>query len=476
MSKKKLLSGREKELCEMAERYENAKAQNKTIYLDAMDLTDLADWYAVHEQGDLAMEVAEYGLKLHPDNTSLLIEMAYLHLEFGKLNKAISIAEQIDGQLVESKILKAQLLLTEGKEEEATRLLDTIEDKQALSNMTSVAYMYINMQYPEKAFEWLKAGLDKYMENEGYLSTLADAYYGKGMIEEAESTYNKLIDINPYSPFYWYGLARCYFDRQEFNKAIESCDYALISDEEFADAYLIRGHSYFYLGNETAALENLKEAARLGTTTQSFIDILIGLNKIEKGEWKEAYMHLEHAIENYDEDSSTPLSALYANAGYCLYKLKDTQKASEYLEIAHSINPQDSDVYLIEGKAHLENGDINESIKSWDKALECAPDAITWHEIGLCSMEAYLLDISQSAFEKVKELEPNFYGINEKLATLYILQNNEEKFAEYNKMCKYPLQPDEISRLHQLLKTGNKEENMKNIRTVLNTLRQQYLF
>ena len=42
MSKKNLLSGRDKELQELAEQYEAAKAENKPIYLDADDLADLA--------------------------------------------------------------------------------------------------------------------------------------------------------------------------------------------------------------------------------------------------------------------------------------------------------------------------------------------------------------------------------------------------------------------------------------------------
>ena len=81
MSKKNLLSGRDKELQEMAEQYEAAKAENRTIYLDADDLADLADWYAVHHKYAMATEVVEYGLGIHPDNTALLVEQAYLFLD-----------------------------------------------------------------------------------------------------------------------------------------------------------------------------------------------------------------------------------------------------------------------------------------------------------------------------------------------------------------------------------------------------------
>ncbi len=71
MSKKNLLSGRDKELQELAEQYEAAKAENKPIYLDADDLADLADWYAMHRKNSQATEVVEYasvgraGLSLH---------------------------------------------------------------------------------------------------------------------------------------------------------------------------------------------------------------------------------------------------------------------------------------------------------------------------------------------------------------------------------------------------------------------------
>ena len=41
MSKKNLLSGRDKELQELAEQYEAAKAENKPIYLDAVSYTHL---------------------------------------------------------------------------------------------------------------------------------------------------------------------------------------------------------------------------------------------------------------------------------------------------------------------------------------------------------------------------------------------------------------------------------------------------
>ena len=90
MSNKNLLSGRDKELQELAEQYELAMSAKQPFYLDADDLADLADWYGTKKNYDKALEIAEYGLKLHPDSTALMIEYAYLHLDSGKRAKARS--------------------------------------------------------------------------------------------------------------------------------------------------------------------------------------------------------------------------------------------------------------------------------------------------------------------------------------------------------------------------------------------------
>lgn len=329
MSKKNLLSGRDKQLQEMAEQYEAAKAENRTIYLDADDLADLADWYAVHHKYAMATEVVEYGLGIHPDNTALLVEQAYLFLDTQHKEQAKDILERIAEESSEVKVLKANLLLGEGKEEEAEAILNSIDDKDDLANIVDVSYMYIDMGFPEKALTWLTRGLEKYAEEEAYLAVTGDCYYAQGLFEKATFFFNKLIDKNPYSAPYWFGLARCYFDQQMFDKAIEACDYATVADDEFADAYLMKGHSFFQLGNEESAMENYLQAEKFHLVSHGFINTFIGLNKTSKGEWKEGYDYLEKAITAEDSHDFA-LPSLYANAALCLHKMGKKRKAHQY--------------------------------------------------------------------------------------------------------------------------------------------------
>ena len=470
MSKKNLLSGRDKELQELAEQYEAAKAENKPIYLDADDLADLADWYAMHGKSEQATEVVEYGLSLHPDSTPLLVEQAYLFMDAQNREQAKLVIERIsEDYSSEVKVLKANILLGEGKIDEAEQLLDTIEDKEELANIIDVSYMYIDMGYPVKALPWLAGGSERYAEDEAYLAVTADCFHAQGLNQKAEALYNKLIDKNPYSAPYWFGLARCYFEQQLFDKAIDACDYAIVADEEFAEAYIMKGHAFYQLGNEESALENYTLAEKYKAINPDFLQMFIGLNEISKGHWEEGYRHLESAIQSKDTDS-TILPSLYAHAGNCLYKLGKKRKAGQYFKKSHEIDPEDVDSYLIEGRMYMEDGDFDKAVKKWALALERAPYADTWNEIGIYSMELGQLNHARMAFEHVKELESDFENINEKLASLYLLLKDKENFQKYNQLCKRPFQLEDLKKIEEMLESEDKEELAQAMKNILNAL------
>ncbi|MCD8184825.1 MAG: tetratricopeptide repeat protein [Bacteroides sp.] len=470
MSKKNLLSGRDRELQELAEQYEAAKAENKPIYLDAEDSADLADWYAVRGKYPMATEVVEYGLELHPDNTELLVEKAYLLMDTQDRDKAKQIIDNIsEDYSSEVKVLKASLLLGEGKMDETEQMLNALEDKDDLANIVDIAYMYLDMGYPPKALEWIARGLEQYAEEEAYIAVTADCYLAQGLAEKAEFFYNKLIDKNPYSAPYWFGLARCYFEQQKFDKAIEACDYAIIADDEFGEAYVMKGHAFYQLGNEEKALESYTTASKYQAITTDFLHMFMGLNLLSKGNWEDGLNYLESAIESQDEDSLT-LPSLYAHAALCLHKMGKKRKASQYFKKAHELDPKDVDVYLLEGRTYMEDGSYDKAVKKWAMALKYAPYADTWNEIGICSIEIGQLSYAKLAFERVKEMDPDFEGINERLTSLYMLLRDKENFLKYNQLCEHPFQLEELEKMEELLNNENQKEFAKVMKSILNAL------
>ena len=80
MSRKNIPSEK-KELEKLITNYEAAKAENRQLYLDGDQLADISDWYASRSKFEEAQEAVTYGLQLHPGNTDLLVEQAYLYLD-----------------------------------------------------------------------------------------------------------------------------------------------------------------------------------------------------------------------------------------------------------------------------------------------------------------------------------------------------------------------------------------------------------
>ena len=182
MNKKKLLSGRDKELQELAESYEQSKAEGRSIYMDAEDFADLADWYALRHKPALAQEVVTYGLNIHPNNTSLLVQQAYLYLESNKIDKAQEVTKLIEERTAEATILKAQMLLINGENEASKALLDTINHDD-VDNIVEVAYMYMDEGLYDEAWKWLQPGTEKYKEDSAYQAVCAEYYYSQRLLE-----------------------------------------------------------------------------------------------------------------------------------------------------------------------------------------------------------------------------------------------------------------------------------------------------
>jgi tetratricopeptide (TPR) repeat protein len=107
---------------------------------------------------------------------------------------------------------------------------------------------------------------------------------------------------------------------------------------------------------------------------------------------------------------------------------------------------------------YVEEGDYEKGIKQWAKALNCAPSADTWNEIGMHSMEIGYLDYAKIAFERVCELEPEFEGINEKLTVLYMTLHDKENFIKYNQKCTRPFDLKELEKMQAMMENEDRED------------------
>lgn len=478
MTNKKLCSDRERRLMDMARNFEMAKAEGKHIYLDAEDFADLAEWYARHNYFAEAEEVIQYALRLHPGNTSLLIEQVYEHLDREDREGAGKILRQIEEESDEVTILRARMLLEYNRLNDAELELDTLECKYSRDNIIDVAYIFLETGYTEKAGEWL-AHWQWDTDSLEYCAAMTDYCMDKGDYEQAIILFNKLIDMNPYSSASWYGLGRCYFALKQYDKTIEACDYALVPNDEFGDAYLLKGYAYTMLQNLQKAQENYEKAVQYNSISGSFMHILLGINKLETCEWVEAYEHLDKVI-HFEQEESNSIgihSSLYTDAALCLknVSIKDfSVLICKYCDKALQLDRFNLDAYLLKGLTCIFLGEETQGISLWEEAALLIPGTDTWMSISYSALEAGLFDYSLKALLKVKETEPTHLNLNERLTLTYILLKNKEKASHYNELSRKPLPQNTMNEIFQALKDYSKEDCVRLLRDYLKDFGEAY--
>ena len=182
------------------------------------------------------------------------------------------------------------------------------------------------------------------------------------LIEQAIVVFNKLIDKNPYNPAYWVGLAKCQFATKDFDKAIESCDFAIAADEEFGEAHIIKAHSLFHLENIEGAIVEYRKALKYKTLSPEFTYMFIGLAYTQQENWAEAnesYSMALRAIEENGNGSSPLLSDIYSNKALCASRQGDSEEAHRLCRLAKERAPQDAEPYLLEGRIYMEEDNFD---------------------------------------------------------------------------------------------------------------------
>lgn len=437
-----------KQIATLITNYEEAKAENRQLYLDADQLADIADWYASKRKFKEAQEAITYGLKIHPGNTALLIEQAYLYLNTQKLQKAKKAADSITEDFdSEVKLLKAELLLNEGKLEEAQWQLSTIEDPDELETIIDVVFLYLDMGYPDAAKEWLDRGKSRYAKDEEYMALTADYLASTQQVESAIIHYNKLIDKSPFNPSYWMGLVKCYFVQEQIDKAIEACDFALAADDRCGEAYAYKAHCFFYLNNSDDAIENYQKAIELKSIPPELGYMFMGISYGNKEEWQKADEYYNKVITRFEEKGNS-LSVLlidtYTSKAFALSHLGRYEEAHQLCEKAKEINPNEGLIYLTEGKLYLAEELEDEAALSFNQAIKINPSIDMWYMIAFAYSENNYLMEAQECFEKVYQMNPKHENVTEKLSVLSLIHGDIDNFFKYNLECEHPLKEDII--------------------------------
>ena len=357
---------------EVVKRYEQFLAGSSAGYFDIEEMESIVEYYLRRGRTKDSSKALELGLQLHPNSNTLKIKRGKIYLAVGDINKALQTLNSLsENTEYEALILKTEVLLRLGRSKEAFALaLSILENEtEELDNIClDLAYIYLGQIDFEKAIYFLEKGDKFFDKNIDLLFELAFCYEQSVASQKAIETYNRIIDIDSYSPEAWFNLGQVYFAEQNFTKALEAYEFSLTIDETDALTVLQKGHAHFQLDQFEQAIEAYLEYEKLVEDKwQAQLFIAECYENMER--YEESILHYTQSLEAHP-DNFDALTGI----GICLLEKEEYAESMEFVQRALAINNEAPDawVYLAEGLMGMNQ--ISDSLAAYLKSLELEPN------------------------------------------------------------------------------------------------------
>ncbi len=285
----------------------------------------------------------------------------------------------------------------------------------------------------------------------------------RGKLSEAIASYDKAIEINPYSYEYWFNRGLALFYLSDFAEAVASYDKAIEMKPNFYKGWYNRGCAQGELGDFEDAIASFDKAIEIKSDYHqawssrgmallklgypenaiSSYDQALLLQPQDQENWYYRGIAMAHALLTHDAIASyekaielqTDFHLAWYNRGVELSKLEQFEDAIASYQQALAINPDAYEGWYALGSAQEKLGQYEEAIRSYSYALEINPDL---HEV-LIDRGVVLASLGRwhdaiSSWEKALEKSPDSYlaWFNQAIA-LENLGRREEADACYEK-------------------------------------------
>ena len=354
-------------------RYEQFLEGKESGYFDVEELEEIVDYYLYKGKPRESKKALDFGLRLHPENTSLRTKRAKIYLATGHIKKAYNVLESL-GQMNddEGELLKIETLVRLDRHHEAIAKAEKLisEESDFLDDICyEISIIFFYQLDFKTALHFLLIG-DKFNDkNIDLLFELAFCYEQSDMTDKAIETYNRIIDIDSYIAEAWFNLGQIYFAHQDFNKAIDAYDFTIAIHENDKLAYLQKAHALFHINHFDEALAIYADYENNSLKKwQSMLFMAECYEKMEKYDVAIEYYKKSltlHPKKNYDA---------LTGIAVCLLDLENYSKSISFTlkAIAIDSNAPEVWVYLAEGLLGMEEEEL--ALKAYLKSVNIDPN------------------------------------------------------------------------------------------------------
>lgn len=248
---------------------------------------------------------------------------------------------------------------------------------------------------------------------------------------------------NPTDAKTYYSSGNDYYERNEYEKAIENYNMAILLNPVFSEAYFNRALSYYQLKNFDKSVSDYTKAIELDPQNPIIYN--------NRGDAFYRKQDFQNAVKDYDKAVSLNPNYLkaYYNRGLSYASIEEYEKAVDDFTKVIELKNDFAEAYHLRGLAQEYAGNMSEAIEDYEKALELNP--------GLSEAKAHLQDAKAKKDQEGK-------GEGGKETSIKMLQRPDMNFKDVAGMKKtkeeikesivYPMMNPELARKYGKLGGG----------------------
>lgn len=413
-----------KDISEIIKKYEQKFVSGKSVYLDADEFDELAEYYDTHNNIDSARDVVEDGLSIHPESRSLLIKKAKFLVYDGEYSRALRLLNNTFSEYdFDLFLLKIECYLQLGLHAEAYEMVKEMLEKEEEEDMdtilSEVGFLYVEADLFDEAILYLEKSLDYNATKTDVLGDLAYSYEMVGNFNAAIDTTNKILDIDPYSYEAWVNLGKLYSLQEMFEKAVDAFDFALTINDHDTNVIKLRAHCLSLSGRTDEAIEIFKELLETRSEDIS-INLLLAECYQSLDMYDEALIYLARYAKSIDSMSDP--NDIYPEEGNLEMALEIVLQSLDSDHLSPELNKIAGDIYF-------KRSQYNEAEKYFLKANERSGDQVPLLDrLAIVSIKKEEYEAAVGYMNRILALEPDNKQAQQRLALLYFELNDIEKY------------------------------------------------
>jgi SpoVK/Ycf46/Vps4 family AAA+-type ATPase len=173
---------------------------------------------------------------------------------------------------------------------------------------------------------------------------------------------------NPTDAKTYYQLGNEYYEKGDYDKAIENYNMAILLNPVFSEAYFNRALSYYQLKNFDKSISDYTKSMELDPQNPIIYN--------NRGDAFYRKQDFQSAIKDYDKAISLNPNYLkaYYNRGLSYASIEEYEKAVEDFSKVLKLKPDFAEAYHLRGLAYEYAGSLSNAVSDYTKALELNPE------------------------------------------------------------------------------------------------------